>query len=178
MADRILRAPSRAIQRLSRALTTVPDASGWRFSGLTALATVAVIGAVSALSGLAQPAQPDLTGLPVRLLDTFFIPALGEELVFRGLLVADRTETAQPFASLGFATVAFTCWHGVETIFLRRAAAIFLRPDFLACAAVLGLGCGVMRWRTASLWPAVLLHWAVVVVWQTWLGGPEVAALR
>jgi predicted Abi (CAAX) family protease len=28
-----------------------------------------------------------------------------------------------------------------------------------------------MRRQTGSLWPAVILHWAVVVVWQTWLGG-------
>jgi predicted Abi (CAAX) family protease len=63
-------------------------------------------------------------------------------------------------------------------LFLPRAAPIFLRPDFLACAAILGAGCALIRWRTASIWPAVALHWLVVVIWQTWLGGPEVAALR
>jgi predicted Abi (CAAX) family protease len=48
---------------------------------------------------------------------------------------------------------------------------MFLRPDFLACTAILGLGCALMRWRTGSLWPAVILHGGFVVVWQTWLGG-------
>ena len=55
--------------------------------------------------------------------------------------------------------------------FLKAAAKVFLRPDFLLCCAVLGLACAIMRYRTGSLWPAVLLHWAVVVVWQTWWGG-------
>ncbi len=60
----------------------------------------------------------------------------------------------------------------------RIAAPIFLRADFLACAAILGAGCAIIRWRTASLWPAVILHWLMVVVWQTWLGGAGVGALR
>ena len=52
-----------------------------------------------------------------------------------------------------------------------RAAKVFLRPDFLLCCAVLGLGCAIMRRQTGSLWPAVILHGGFVVVWQTWLGG-------
>ena len=46
------------------------------------------------------------------------------------------------------------------------------------CAATLGLGCALIRWRTGSLWPAVALHWLVVVTWQTLLGGPGLDALR
>lgn len=174
----ILRARSLAVRRLWRGLKTFPDAGGWGVSALVSAAAVTLIGAISAMGGLAQPGPPELSSLPLRALTVLVIPALGEELAFRGLLVPDRTETARPFASLVLATVLFTGWHGVETLFLSHAAAIFLRPDFLACAAVLGFGCGLMRWRTASVWPGVLLHWAVVVVWQTWLGGPGIAALR
>jgi predicted Abi (CAAX) family protease len=72
----------------------------------------------------------------------------------------------------------FAAWRPVETLYLRHAAPIFLRGDFLICAAILGAGCAVIRWRTASLWPCVALHWLVVVVWQTWLGGPSAQALR
>jgi predicted Abi (CAAX) family protease len=28
-----------------------------------------------------------------------------------------------------------------------------------------------LRWRTGSLWPAVLLHWLEVAGWQIWFGG-------
>lgn len=121
---------------------------------------------------------PDLAGFGERLASTLFIPALGEEAAFRGLFVPDRAAARRPWLALLTVTVAFTLWHGVETLFLRHAASIFLRPDFLACATILGLVCGLMRWRTGSLWPGVLLHWSAVFVWQTWLGGPGLQALR
>ena len=38
-----------------------------------------------------------------------------------------------------------------------------------------GIGCGLARWRTGSLWPPVAIHWLMVVVWQTWLGGFSLA---
>jgi predicted Abi (CAAX) family protease len=41
---------------------------------------------------------------------------------------------------------------------------------------VLGLGCAVMKLKTGSVWPAVILHWVLVVVWQTWLGGVSALA--
>jgi predicted Abi (CAAX) family protease len=28
-----------------------------------------------------------------------------------------------------------------------------------------------MRQRTSSIWPGVGLHWLMVNLWQTWLGG-------
>ncbi len=55
--------------------------------------------------------------------------------------------------------------------FLRAAAPMFLRPDFLAIAGTLGIGCAFVRRLNGSLWPAVALHWVMVGVWQTWLGG-------
>jgi predicted Abi (CAAX) family protease len=115
------------------------------------------------------PTQP---GLGLRLLTVIVVPALGEEAVFRGLLIPGRDESARPWPAIAVATTAYTLWHVFEGLtFLPGAAPVFLRPDFLACCAVLGLGCAILRWRTGSLWPAVTLHWALVVIWQTWLGG-------
>ena len=122
---------------------------------------------------------PMSAGWPLAWVVPFFAPSLGEEMVFRGLAIPDRQETTRPCLTLASVTVVFTAWHAVEAMtFLPKAEPLFLRPDFLACAAMLGLGCGLMRWRTGSLWPAVLLHWLVVLVWQTWLGGPGLEALR
>jgi predicted Abi (CAAX) family protease len=163
------------VRRLWRSLLTAPDAAGWGFCTITATVAVIVLAGVGLAGGLFRLAQ---AVLPPRLVSTLFIPALGEELVFRGLLVPSRSEQPHPWIVLLWVTVGFTLWHGLETLFLHHAAAVFLRPDFLICAATLGLACGLMRWRTGSLWPGVLLHWAMVVVWQTWLGGPGLQALR
>jgi predicted Abi (CAAX) family protease len=128
--------------------------------------------------GLYRLGSPDYAGLPFRLVSVAFVPAFAEEGFFRGLLTPDRSETTRPLVWIVVTTAIFTAWHPVETLFLRRAASIFLRPDFLACAAILGVGAAAIRWRTASLWPCVALHWLAVVIWQTWLGGPGVDALK
>ena len=139
-------------------------------------ATVVAMAAIGFAGGLVQ-VHPQYAGLPLRLIALIFVPALSEEAVFRGLFVPDRSETARPWAAMVLATVLFASWHVVETLFLPHAAAIFLRPDFLAGVVVEGVGCALIRWRTGSLWPVIALHWLEVTVWQTWLGGLDLAAL-
>ena len=167
-----------AVRRLWRSVTTLPDAGGWRFSAIVGGIVLAAMAAVGFSGGLYRFGPASLAGLPLRLVSVVFVPALSEEAAFRGLLVPDRSETSRPFAAIVIVTAIFTLLHVVETLFLRHAAPMFLRADFLACAAILGAGCAVIRWRTGSLWPAVALHWLVVVVWETWLGGPDLAALQ
>lgn len=100
-----------------------------------------------------------------------FAPALGEELTFRAALVPDRAEAATAWRAVLISTAVFTAWHGVETLWLRREASTFLRPDFLAWAAALGLVCAVLRRRSGAIWTAVILHWVAVVAWIGWCGG-------
>jgi predicted Abi (CAAX) family protease len=166
-----------AVRRLSRSLTTLPDGHAWRFSVIVGGVAAAAMTVVGFPFHLLHIEQTDISALPLRCLRVLFVPALAEEMFFRGLLVKDRSETSNPWVSATLATVLFVAWHGIETLFLHHAAPIFLRTDFLVCAAVLGAACAIMRWRSASLWPAVIFHWLVVVTWQTWLGGPGFQAL-
>ncbi|MDR7116768.1 type II CAAX prenyl endopeptidase Rce1 family protein [Caulobacter sp. BE254] len=158
------------LRRLRRALTTLPDARGWVLCGLVAAVTGGAMAALGFSTGLyaVTPTEP---GLPLRLLTVLFVPALGEEIPFRGLLVPARDEAARPRTAITLSTALYVAWHPLETLTFLPKATMFLRPDFLACTAILGLGCALMRWRTGSLWPAVILHGGFVVVWQTWLGG-------
>ncbi len=158
-------------RRLAASLRTLPSTGGWAFCALVSAATLATMAAIGFTTGLyrLQPTEP---GLPLRLLLVFFVPALGEEIPFRGLLTPGPGESQRPRLEVAVSTGLYTLWHVVEAVtFLKSAAGVFLRPDFLLCCAVLGLGCAVMKRRTGSVWPAVLLHWALVVIWQTWLGG-------
>lgn len=159
------------LRRLTRSLTTLPSAQGWLWCAAISAATLAAMAAIGFSTGLYHltPAQPDLA---LRMLTVLFIPALGEEIPFRGLLTPDRDEPQRPALEIAISTGLYTLWHVFEALtFLKAAAKIFLRPDFLLCCAVLGLSCAIMRRQTGSLWPAVILHWALVVVWQTWWGG-------
>ena len=158
------------LQRLRRSLTTLPDARGWALCGLIAAAAGALMAAIGFTTGL-YAVTPTVPGLPLRLLAVLFVPALGEEIPFRGLLVPGRDETRRPGLAIAISTALYVAWHPLEALTFLPTATMFLRPDFLICTAILGLACAVMRWRTGSLWPAVLLHGGFVVVWQTWLGG-------
>jgi predicted Abi (CAAX) family protease len=158
------------LQRLRRSLTTLPDARGWALCGLVAVIVGSLMAAIGFSTGL-YALTPTAPGLPSRLLVVLFVPALGEEIPFRGLLVPGRDEARKPWAAIAISTALYVAWHPLETLTFLPTATMFLRPDFLACTAILGLGCALMRWRTGSLWPAVILHGGFVVVWQTWLGG-------
>jgi predicted Abi (CAAX) family protease len=162
---------SRLTHRLVSSLTHLPTARGWVWCAAVSITTLAVMAAIGFSTGFYHltPTQP---GLALRLLTVLFIPALSEEIPFRGVLTPDHDEPARPRLEIAISTALYTLWHVFEALtFLKSAAKVFLRPDFLLCCAVLGLGCAIMRRQTGSLWPAVILHWAVVVVWQTWLGG-------
>ena len=159
-------------RRAARALTTWPTAGGWALSGAIGAATLAALGAIGFSTGLYALHPANTNGLALRLAETFVAPAIGEELAFRGLLIPGRDESPRFVGALAVSTAVFTLWHVVEAeTFLRPAAAMFLRPDFLSCAATLGVGCALIRRMTGSLWPAVALHWVMVGIWQTWLGG-------
>ena len=157
------------LHRLTHSLTTLPSPRGWALCGVVALITGALMAAIGFTSGL-YALTPTAPGLPPRLLTVLFVPALGEEIPFRGLLVPGP-EAKRPWLAIAISTALYVAWHPLEALTFLPHATMFLRPDFLACTAILGLGCALMRWRTGSLWPAVILHGGFVVVWQTWLGG-------
>jgi predicted Abi (CAAX) family protease len=158
--------------RLVRAVVTLPSPRDW----LELLIVIAIVAGVAGPLGMAtgllhhQP-RPALEILKAAAI-VIFIPALGEELPFRALLVPDRTEAKSAWLPIILSTAVFSGWHVVETLWQPKERALFTRPDFLAWAAWLGLWCAILRRRSGSVWPGVLLHWATVVAWIGWLGGP------
>lgn len=163
-------------RRLRAGLARWPDGRGWALAAAVGGLALAAELAIGLAGGFLRPAPPDWSVLPGALLVAMAAPALGEEAVFRGLFVPDRDETARPWPAILATTVVFVLWHVVEALtFMPGAAPVFLRADFLATTAVLGLACGWLRWRTGSLWPAVALHWLEVAGWQIWFGGGMVA---
>jgi uncharacterized protein len=165
------------VRRLTGALRRWPDVAGWWFCAGVSVVALVVIAIVAGLSGLARW-HPDFAGWPLRLGMIMLVPALSEELVFRGLLTPTRGESQHDGRWIASGLLAFVVWHVVEAMtFLPGAARLFLRLDFLFCAGVLGAACAIMRYRTGSLWPGVLLHGVTVFIWQATLGGPGFARL-
>lgn len=98
------------------------------------------------------------------VLIAFFIPALFEEIVFRmGIpaLLGDRL--SGDAIGLGL----FIVWHPAQVwLSLPMAQPVFLSPAFLVMTALLGGAASLLYRRSSSLWPAVILHWLVVIAWK------------
>ncbi len=155
---------------------TGPDRQGWRECLLIGAVSLILIGLLAGFGGLLTW-QPRTEGWLLRFASVMGVPAFTEELVFRGLLVPDRDETHRPIRWIGLAVVIFTGWHVFEALVLLPGARLFLQPVFLLCAGTLGLGCALIRYRSGSLWPAVILHGLMVWTWQVFFGGPDIGQL-
>jgi uncharacterized protein len=91
------------------------------------------------------------------------VPALGEEGLFRGLLLRDRGPL---WLRVGLPLVAFVFWHPFQALTFAPGRVLFFDPVFLLMTAILGLACTVLRLRSGTIWTAVVLHWLAVVLWQ------------
>jgi predicted Abi (CAAX) family protease len=164
------------MRRLWRSLVTWPDRTGWAQCGAIAVLGLCLIAVVAVPTGIAHW-SPDFKGWPLRLLKVLCVPALTEELVFRGLLIPTRGESSQPVRWMAAGLLLFVAWHVVEAMTFLPGAHLFLTAPFLACALVVGATCATMRSRTGSLWPAVLFHGLTVFLWQAAFGGPDAVQL-
>lgn len=157
--------------RVLRALGTTPTARDGAELLLATAALALLAGPSGLATGLLVPGAWELA--PAAALSLLFVPALGEELVFRAAAIPDRTETRRAALPIAASTLLFVLWHPAAAYtFAPEARPLLTRPDFLGCAAVLGLACAVLRRRSGSIWTSVLLHWAAVLVWKGALGGP------
>ncbi len=163
------------IKRLIRAFTTWPGPRDWAACLVIAAVSLGLMAVIACLGGFWHW-QPRFGGWPLRLLSVILVPSLTEETIFRGLL-PERGDSRRPWLWIGLGVAAFILWHVIEALTFLPGAKLFLTPAFLIAAGVLGLACAVMRYRTGSIWPGVMMHAATVFLWQVLLGGPDVRSL-
>jgi predicted Abi (CAAX) family protease len=108
-------------------------------------------------------------------LQLLLMPALAEELVFRGLLLPPPAAAAPPgrvARAVALSVAAYVAWHPLNGwLIAPQARHVLCRRDFLLITTLLGLACSRLYLRSGSIWPPVLLHWLCVFVWAGWLGG-------
>lgn len=174
MPEAIALLAARLVRRTARALLRPPGPRDIGRLALTAVVLALTAGPLLFRTGLIvwRPVGLDLG----HALGVLAVPALGEELLFRGPWISDRIDSERVdrdvWAGVILSTLAFIGWHGLETLWLPGAARLFLRADFLTWAGLLGLACAYERRASGSIWPPTLLHAAAVILWQGWLGGP------
>lgn len=166
------------LDRVHLALASWPDRRGWvETAGLFAAFSLAalVLGASSGFLGLALPAAAGTARLLAHVAGSLIFPALAEETLFRVLLLphfAERAPLSRAVKWTALSLALFIVWHPLNAwLFLPVARPVFTDPVFLTLAGLLGLTCSVAYLRTGSVWPPVLIHWLVVVVWKALFGG-------
>ncbi|KEF42274.1 MAG: abortive infection protein [Cyanobium sp. CACIAM 14] len=102
-------------------------------------------------------------------------PALVEEALFRAALLPHPLEgtgawenTAWGALSLGL----FVAYHPLAgRLWYPQGRRLFADARFLVLTTLLGLVCVIAYLATGSIWPPVLIHWLVVLIWLEALGG-------
>ncbi|WAC49511.1 CPBP family glutamic-type intramembrane protease [Asticcacaulis sp. SL142] len=157
-------------------MLTWPSRQGWQECLFIAVTATGLIGTIAYATSLIVW-QVEAKGIWQSLLFVMLVPAFTEELFFRGVLIPDAGEGPRAQQWFGFGIGLFILWHVIEATTFLKGATLFLKPEFLICAAILGTACACMRYRTGSLWPAVLFHGVLVWAWKSFFGGPSLAEL-
>ncbi len=117
-----------------------------------------------------------------QMLQLFLMPALIEELVFRVLLLPHPFEGVNGkewLFWLVLSLILFILYHPLNALlFYPQGKKIFSQPIFVVFAALLGLICAISYQVTASLWPPVIIHWLIVVIWLFMFGGQQKLTLN
>ena len=110
------------------------------------------------------------------------MPAFGEELLFRGMLLPHPLAgltTLQLLPWIALSTGLFVLYHPLAgRLWYRQGRLLFDDPRFLLQCTLLGLACALAYSATGSLWWAVLLHWLAVLLWLEPLQGRRLLAER
>jgi len=118
---------------------------------------------------------PDLV---VLALVALVFPAFAEEVVFRAALLKPPSDGATRLGPAALSALLFAAWHPLQAWLLCRYAAcpewhgLAWNGWFLAACAALGFACARLVLATRSIWPAVALHWLVIVAWKALFDGP------
>jgi len=165
--------PAAAVKQTWRALKAWPAAGRWKTALGIALPATAIIALSGFLGGwLRFDPATDLRSWLIAAAILFVVPALVEELVFRGVLLSWFATVSQRWGnwlSIGL----FVLWHPVQALtFGPPWSAIFLQPSFLFATFILGIVLTHIRIVSQSLWPVIVIHWLLVLAWKLLFGGP------
>lgn len=152
-------------------IRTLPSGDGWRRTGIELAWALPLLLVVAYLGGIARFQAPPDAVTALRLAAMLFLaPALGEELLFRRMLIPREGRKG---GWMVLSVVLFVLWHPLQAVtFGPPWAEAFLDPWFLAAVAILGIALARIYAATRSLWPCILTHWLVVLGWKTLFAGP------
>ena len=173
------RAPG-LLARLRGLLTTWPGGSGWLGAAKTLGWLAPLLGLLGWMGGFLSwhpQIGPELVKIA---LIAFIVPAFVEELLFRGILLKPPSNGVTGLGPEALSAILFAFWHPLQIWFYARYWPALCPPWaplawnwwFLAACAALGFACARLVLSSRSIWPAVAIHWLVILAWAALFGGP------
>jgi predicted Abi (CAAX) family protease len=101
-------------------------------------------------------------------------PAITEELFFRVLFLPHPSTAVNWQWSIwaALSLLIFILYHPLNAkTFYKDGYPTFFQPIFLILATLLGIILTITYALTGSAWIIIFIHWLVVVLWLTFLGG-------
>ncbi|MGB5723064.1 MAG: CPBP family glutamic-type intramembrane protease [Parasphingorhabdus sp.] len=162
-----------AVKQTWRALQIWPDMGRWKAALGITLPTAAIIALAGYVGGWVTFDQvPDFQSALIATVILFFIPALAEEIIFRGVLLSWFATFSQRWGNW-LSAILFMLWHPFQALtFGPPWSAIFLQPSFLFATFILAIILTHIRMVSQSLWPVIVIHWLLVLLWKLFFGGP------
>lgn len=161
-----------ALQQTIAALKNWPERKQWIAALRLAIPSLLIIAGLGFLSGWLVWAPAEFNAellLAAALL--FFVPALLEEIIFRGVLLSWLTQVTARWGAW-LSTLLFVAWHPLQALTIGPPwTTMFLHPAFWAATLILGIILAHIRIVSRSLWPVILIHWLTVLIWKVLLGG-------
>ena len=165
------------IHRITQAFSILPPRKTWIFP-LWLLVLFAVIIVPIGFNSKFLTFEPvHLSWLTViRFIGlTLIAPAIVEETFYRAIILPHKSERTTFRIKCLWGIISLTSYivqHPLNAVtFYPSGFPTFFHPVFLFATALLGLISMIVYWESGSLWPPVIIHWLVVVVWLLLLGG-------
>jgi len=168
------------LERLKRLFVTLPGGDVWAQLGTESLWLLPLLLACGWLGGFIGW-DPSTSRLILFVLAAFPVLVLAEETLFRCILLKPPPDGASKLGPAMLSALLFALGHLLLARLCRWALAdrcppwigLGMNPWFLLAVFALGLACARLVLAARSLWPAVALHWLVVVAWVALFGGPR-----
>ncbi|HEY9672655.1 MAG TPA: CPBP family glutamic-type intramembrane protease [Waterburya sp.] len=164
-------------RRIIQAYSILPTVKTWIFSLWLLLCFAIIILPLGLASKFLTFEPVHLSWLNVITLIgiALIAPAIREEVFYRVILLPHQSERATFKTKCIWGSISLIVYivaHPLSALTVFPSGfPTFTNPVFLLAAALLGLICMTVYWRSGSLWPPVIIHWLVVVLWLLLLGG-------
>ena len=161
----------RIYHKVISALLTVPTLESWLMTVFLLLVIALTCLPIGFYSGLLEIRILPLSflGIVKILVSRFFFPCFAEELLFRVLLLPNPTPNTSVNIQLTMAFISIVLYVIGHPIFAalvyQKAFGVFTNPGFLLSTLILGIMLTISYWHSRSIWPPIVIHWIVVIVW-------------